>query len=74
LRYSRPSQFGSTNRIFNGRLMSAYLPAGSTKSSFSGRIASISELSPNGATLKSKDTLRIVHESSTSVVLACPRY
>ena len=49
-----------------------YLPAGKRKSGFSGRNTSISEPSLRGATLNSYDKLRIVHKSSTSVVLACP--
>src|SRR5215470_7874437 len=53
-------------------ITSPYLPAGNTKSSFSGLIISISEPSPNGATLKSYDMLRMVHVSCTFVVLAWP--
>jgi hypothetical protein len=52
-------------------ITSPYLPAGNTKSTFSGRIINISEFSFNGATLNSYETLRIVHESST-LMLACP--
>src|SRR6266481_1917613 len=53
-------------------ITSPYLPAGNTKSSFSDLIISISEPSPNGATLKSYDMLRIVHVSCTFVMLAWP--
>src|SRR5215469_11897213 len=53
-------------------ITSPYLPAGNTKSSFSGLIISISEPSPNGATLKSYDMLRMVQVSCTFVVLAGP--
>src|SRR6516164_2236472 len=49
-------------------ITSPYLPAGNTKSSFSGLIISISEPSPNGATLKSYDIWRMVHVSCTFVV------
>src|SRR2546423_10402777 len=53
-------------------ITSPYLPAGNTKSSLSDLIISISEPSPNGATLKSYDILRMVHVSCTFVVLAWP--
>src|SRR5260221_11718706 len=53
-------------------ITSPYLPAGNTKSSFSDLIISISEPSPNGATLKSYDMLRLVHVSWTFVMLAWP--
>jgi len=53
-------------------ITSPYLPAGNTKSSLSGVMISISEPSPNGATLKSYDVLRMVYVSCTFVVLAWP--
>ena len=53
-------------------ITSPYLPAGNIKSSLSGVITSMSEPSPNGATLKSYDILRMVHVSCTFVMLAGP--
>ena len=53
-------------------ITSPYLPAGNTKSSLSGLIIIISEPSPNGATLKSYDILRMVHVSCTFLVPAWP--
>jgi hypothetical protein len=51
---------------------SPYLPAGNTNSSVSGLIIRNSEPSPNGATLKSYDMLRMVHVFCAFVVLAWP--